>query len=103
MLQRRMKFVGELVAGAAHATTLRASALNHKLWNHAVKNQTVIERPLFFFAGSFVCKFLGAFGQSKEIFDCLWSFLFQKPNHNIALRCFENGVGSCCSAHAFSL
>src|SRR5580700_3901290 len=39
VLERWMKLIRKLIAGAAPASALRAPALNHKIRNHAVKNE----------------------------------------------------------------
>src|SRR2546430_11787294 len=44
----------------------RAAALDHELRNHAVKNQSVVIRPLLFLPGLFVGEFLRAFGDRKS-------------------------------------
>src|SRR5215472_15911504 len=103
MFQRRMKLVGELVARSTHSATVRAAALNHELRNHAMKNQTVVERPLFFLSRLFIGEFFCAFSESNEIRNGLGRFLLEQPHNNIPLRSLKNSVGSCRSAHAFSL
>src|SRR5215831_13881158 len=103
MLQRRMEFVGKLVTGSTDATALRAAALDHELRNHAVKNQSVVERPLLFLPGFFVSEFLCPFGQPDKIGHRLRRLFLKQPRHNISLRGLKNRVSSCCSAHAFSL
>jgi len=103
MLERRMKFVGEFVAGAAHAGAMRASALNHEIGNDAVEDQAVVKRARFFLAGFFVGEFLGAFGETNEIGDGFGSFVDQKLDHDIAERSFKDGVGASGTCHAVSL
>src|SRR5580704_11115641 len=67
VLQRRMKLVAKFVARSAASAAFGASALNHKIRNDAVKNQSVIERPLFFLARALVGEFLRALGEANEI------------------------------------
>src|SRR5690349_18208333 len=98
-----MKLICEFVTRTAHAAAVRAAALNHELWNHAMENQTIVKRPFFLLPGLFVGEFLCAFGQPHEIGHRLGRFFFIQPHHNIPLRSLKNGVRSCRSAHAFSL
>src|SRR6478736_852603 len=98
-----MKFVCKFVAGAAHAGAVRASALDHKIGNDAVENESVIVRAFFFLAGFFVSEFLGAFGQADKIFNSLGGLLVEQLDDDVALRGFENGIGASGTSHAFSL
>src|SRR5690242_16487021 len=103
MLQRRMKLVGEFVSGPTHAAAVRASTLDHELWDHAMENQPIVKRPLLLLPGLLVGEFLRAFGQPHEIGYGLGRLLFEQPHNNVSLRSFKNSVRSCRSAHAFSL
>src|SRR5690348_12130264 len=98
-----MKLIGEFVARPAHPAAVRASALDHELRDHTMENQPVIERPLFLLPRFFVGEFLRTLSQPHKIGNRLGRFLFIQPNHDISLRSLKNGVGSCRSAHAFSL
>src|SRR5215469_15530588 len=98
-----MKLIGELVARPAHSASVGAAALNHELRDDAVKNQSVIERPLFLLSGFLVGEFLRAFRKPDKIGYRLGRLFLQQPHHDVSLRGFKNGVGSCRSAHAFSL
>ena len=80
-----MKFVGEFVARTAHSRTLRAAALNHELRNHAMENQSVVERFLFLLSGFFIRDFFRAFGKPNEIRNRLGRFVFQQAHHNVSL------------------
>src|SRR6202051_2472688 len=98
-----MKLVGEFVTRPAASSTFRASALNHELRNHPVKNQSVIKITLLFLPGLLVGKFFSSFRQPHKILHRLRRFFIQQTNHNIALRSLKNCVCSCRSAHQFSL
>jgi hypothetical protein len=103
VLQRRMKLVAEFVARSAAAAAFGASALNHEVGNHAVKNQAVVKGPLFFLAGALVGEFFRAFGEADEIRDSVRRLLFEQAHDDVALRCLENGVRSCGTCHELSL
>src|SRR5215472_1654202 len=103
MLQRRVKLIREFVSRAAHPATVRAAALNHELRDYTVKDQSIVKRPLLLLPGLFLGEFFRAFGQPDKVGYGLWRFFFQQAHHNVSLRSFKNGVGSCRSAHAFSL
>src|SRR6266403_1500588 len=98
-----MKFVGEFVTRAAHAGTVRAPALNHKIGNDAMEHQAVIERALFFLSGFFIAEFLGAFRESDEVFDGFGCFLIEELDYDVALRGFKDGVAASRTSHAISL
>src|SRR5271157_6409643 len=85
MAQRWMELVREVVAGPPAPVSLRASALNHELRNHAVEDQAVIVIAFFFFPGSGIDKFFRALGQPDEILHRLGSFLFKQPANDIPL------------------
>src|SRR6266852_132291 len=103
MIQRGMKFISKFVTWPAAAAAFRASALDHELWNDAVKRQPVVKILFLFFLAALVRKFLRAFGKPDEIRDRFRGFFFQQPHNNVALRRFKNSVHSSRSAHAFSL
>src|SRR5262245_5181053 len=98
-----MKFIGKLIPRPAHPRSVRTSALNHEIWNHAVKDQAIVKRALLFLPGLFIRKFLGSFREPDEILHCLWRFLVEQLDHNVPLRSLKNGVCSCGTSHAFSL
>src|ERR1700722_1458035 len=97
-----MKLIREFIPRSAASSTFRASALNHELRNHPVKNQSVIKIPLLFLPGLLVGKFFGSFRQPDKILHRLGRFFFQQTNYNIALRSLKNCVCSCRSTHQFS-
>src|SRR5215510_3854593 len=97
-----MKLVGKLVSRTAHAGSVGASALNHEIRNHAMENQTVVKRSLFFPSCFFVREFLGSFRQPDEILNSFRSFLVEQLDHNISERSFKNGVRACGTSHVFS-
>src|SRR5260370_16950273 len=103
MLQRRVKLVGKLVSWPSHSAALRAAALDHELWNHAMKNERVVERRFLLLPVLFVCKLFCAFGKPDEIGNCLGGLFFEQPHHDVSLGSFKYGVRSCRPAHAFSL
>src|SRR4029434_625091 len=98
-----MEFIGEFVAGATHAGTVRAAALNHKIRNDPVEDESIVKGPLFFLSGFFVREFLGPFGETDEIFNSFGSFLVQQLDDDVALRGFTDGVGARGTSHAISL
>src|SRR5580692_4196108 len=102
MFQGGMEFVREGVAGAAASIAARASTLDHELGNNAVEGEAVVEIALFFFAVGFVGEFFGAFGETNEILDGFGRLFFEEADHDIALRCFKNGVRPCGSCHGIS-
>src|ERR1700686_506140 len=93
-----MKLIGKTIAGIAGSRSLRASALNHKLRNHAMENEAVVKWTLHFLTGLRVLEFLGAFRKADEIRDRLRRFLFQQANDNRSLRSIEYGISPWCSA-----
>src|SRR5882757_1588607 len=85
MLQRRMKLIGEFVSWPAHSAALRAATLNHELRNHAMEDQSVVERSLFLLSGLFIREFFGAFGKPDEIRNRFWRFVFEQAHYNVSL------------------
>jgi hypothetical protein len=80
-----MKFIGKFVARPAHSAAVRATALNHEIWNHTVENKSIVERPFFLLAGFFIGKLFRALGEADEIRDRFWRFVFQQAHHDVSL------------------
>src|ERR1700692_3991855 len=97
VLQGRMKFVAKAIAGIAGSRSEGASPLNHKLWNHAMENEAVVERTLHFLPGLRVLEFLGAFREADEIPDGLRRFFFEEAYDDRPLRSFEHGIYAWCA------
>src|ERR1700730_2693816 len=102
MLEGRVKLVRERVARSAASIAARAAALNHEVWNYAVKGQAVVIIFLLSLPGHFVGELFCSLGQTDEISHGLGRFLLKQANDNIALRSLEYRVGSSRSTHAFS-
>jgi hypothetical protein len=65
-------FVGELVAGAAHAGAFGVAALDHELGNDAVEDGAVVELRALFAAA---VPLFGALGEADEVgygFGCVF-------------------------------
>src|SRR5580704_2129020 len=99
VFQGLIKFVAEAVTWIAGSGSEWASALNHELRNHAMKNEAVVKRTLHFLPGLGVLEFLGAFRKAYEIPDGLRGFLIEQADDNRPLRSFEYGVHAWCAAH----
>src|SRR5580692_2162597 len=102
MTKAGVKFVGKVVARAAAAVALRTSALNHKVRNHAVKDQAVVIRTLFFLSADGVLEFLGAFSETNKVFNGLRGLFFKQSANDVAHGSFKNCVSSCGSRHVLS-
>jgi hypothetical protein len=74
-------FAFDFVAWAAPSVPIRASALNHKVWDNAVEDKAVI-KPLL--------------GEVYKIFDRVWSVGIKKLNVHRALVGFNN-----CASHRY--
>src|SRR5580700_7384211 len=70
-LARGLGFVGELVAGAAHAGALRVAALDHELGDDAVEDGAVVKLVALLAGG---VPFLGAFSEADKVSDGFRSF-----------------------------
>src|ERR1700722_16654581 len=75
-----MKLIGKTIARIAGSCSLRASALNHELRNHAMENEAVVKWALHFLTGLRVLEFLGALRKADEIRDRLRRFIFKQAN-----------------------
>ena len=96
-----VKFVGETVSGIAGSSSERASALNHELRYHAMKNEAVVKRALGFLPGLGIFEFLGALRKAHEIRNRLRGFLLKQANDDRTLRCIEHCIGSGCAAQGY--
>src|SRR3984957_1827529 len=89
-------FVGELVAGAAHAGAFGVAALDHELRDDAVEDGSVIELCAFFAAA---VPLLGAFGQADEVGHGLGCVLLEQLADYRSFCGLECGVGAGLSGH----
>src|SRR5207249_11735830 len=80
VFQLGMKFVGELVARSTAACPFGASALDHEIRNHAMKDKAVIERLAD----------LDALGETEKIFHCLGRPVGKQPRFERSFRGSEN-------------
>ena len=62
-----MKFVVEAITGVARSCPQGAAALNHKLWDHAMKGESIVKRAFYFLPRARIFKFLGSFCEADEI------------------------------------
>ena len=77
-----MKLVREFVARVAASGSLRASALNHEIRNHAMEHQSVVKR---------LTRLL-AFGEIGEVLHGVRRFVFEQFNFEAAFSCIEHRV-----------
>ena len=70
MLQRRRALVLEAVTRAAGTGALRAAALDHEIWDHAVKSQAVV---------------VSATGQVDEVGDRYRGVFREQPQPDVTL------------------
>jgi len=78
-----MKLIGKFVTWPARSGADRAAALDHKLRNRAMEDQSVVERPFLLLASLFIREFFGAFGKPDEIRNGLGRFFFEQAHHNV--------------------
>jgi hypothetical protein len=81
-----MEFVGELVAGTAGAGAERVSALNHEVGNHAMENQTVVERAPGLLPALRVDELFGALGKIDEVRHGVRCLGIEQPDPEAAFR-----------------
>src|SRR5215213_6419608 len=78
--QRRVEFVGELVAGPAGALPERVAALDHEALNHAVEDDAVVERRLLLLARRRMRPLFRALREADEVLDRAWGLFLEQPN-----------------------
>src|SRR5256885_16165539 len=96
-----MELIREFVSGSARARSQRASALNHKIGNDAMKREAVVKGTFRFLVGLGIGKLLGSLGQADKIRDSLGRFFFKQAANDVSLRSLKNGVrsGRPCQSH----
>ena len=84
-------FVGELVAGAAHAGAFGVAALDHELGDDAVEDGAVVELRALLAAAVPV---FGAFGEADEVGDSDGRVFLEELADDGAFGGLEGGVGA---------
>src|SRR5256885_12897144 len=79
-----MELIREFVSGSARARSQRASALNHKIGNDAMKREAVVKGTFRFLVGLGIGKLLGSLGQADKIRDSLGRFFFKQAPQTVA-------------------
>src|SRR5580704_9665444 len=77
-----MEFVAEFVAGAAAASAFGVAALDHEIWNYAVKDRAVVER----LAG------LSPLSKRDEVLHGKWRLVGEKLDLEASLSGVESSV-----------
>jgi len=98
---RTLRFILELVTGAAGTGTLGISALNHEIGNYAVKNGSVIEGVFALLARAGMSPLALTFRQFDEIGDGFRGILLKQTANNVAFRGVENCIHARRSCHIF--
>ena len=92
--QRRVEFVGELVAGASRAGAERITPLDHEAIDDAMEDDAVVELAGPRLAGLRVLPFFRPLGKPDEVGDGLGGFLLEQPDREGPL----GGIEQCVSA-----
>src|ERR1700686_457168 len=98
-VRRSLGLIFKLVARTAKTRAHRVSALNHEVWDHAMKDSSVVKRILTFSARSRVRPLAFAFGKLNKVGHGLRSIFFKKPANNVAFAGFNYGISSRCASH----
>src|ERR1700722_10099724 len=84
-------FVGELVAGAAHARAFGVAALDHELRDDAMEDRAIVELVALLAAAGPV---FGTFGEADEVGDRDGRVFFEELADDGSFRGLEVGVGA---------
>src|SRR5271170_6166080 len=84
-------FIGELVAGTAHAGAFGVATLNHELGYDAMEDGAVVELVAFLAAAG---PLFGAFGKADEVSYGDGCFFFEELGDDGAFGGFEVGVSA---------
>ena len=92
MLKLRVELVLETITRAAGAVTERITSLDHESRDHAVKDRSVIERPLYFLAGFGICPLFGTARETDKISHRFGRLVLEELNHEVAHAGLEGCV-----------
>src|SRR5918999_6298189 len=92
MFKLRMELVLEAITRAAGAVTERITALNHEPRDHAVKNSSVIQRPLYFLSGFGIHPLFRAACKSDKVSHGLGRLVFEELDDDIAHAGLEGRI-----------
>ena len=100
VFERGVEFVSKFVAGAACACTKGATALDHEVFDDAVKSKAVIKGAVVLgLAGFGVKPFLASRREADKVSDGVRGLLFKEFNGEVA----HTGIKICIKSHAFFL
>lgn len=100
VLERGVELVSELVTGATCACTERATALDHEVFDDAVKSKAVVKGAVVLgLSGLGVKPFLAACRKADKVRDGVWGLLLKEFDGEVA----HAGIKICIKSHAFFL